>query len=62
MIQLSRYLQAKRPQEQRSFLSAGLAPACQNIENSLKKRTTYVNVDKVNDFIQSKLSADNALL
>ena len=62
MIQLSRYLQAKRPQEQRSFLGAGLAMACQNIENSLKKRTTDVNVDKIKEFIQSKINADNSLL
>ena len=62
MIQLSRYLQSKRPQEQRCFLSAGLAVACQNIENSLKKRTTDVNVDKINEFIQRKIDADNSLL
>ena len=62
MIQLSRYLQAKRPQEQRSFLGTGLALACQNIENSLKKRTTEVNADKVKGYIQSKINADNDLL
>ena len=62
MIQLSRYLQSKRPQEQRTFLNAGLASACQNIEKSLKKRTTNVNVDKVKEFIKSKIDAENNLL
>ena len=62
MIQLSRFLYAKRPQEQRSFLSEGLAKASQNIEKSLKKRTVQVNVDKIEEFIENEVKDNNELL
>ena len=62
MIQLSRFLRGKRPQEQRNFLDKGLALACQNMETSLKQRTTDVNTDKVAGFIETKIKADNSLL
>ena len=62
MIRLSRYLRGKRPQEQRDFLGDGLALACQNIEKAMKQRTTEVNTDKVADFIEKKIQADNNLL
>jgi hypothetical protein len=62
MIQLSRFLRGKRPQEQRNFLGKGLALACQNMEKSMKQRTTDVNTVKVACFIETKINADNALL
>jgi DNA-binding ferritin-like protein (Dps family) len=62
MIQLSRYLRGKRPQEQRDFLGDGLALACQNMEKAMKQRTTEVNTDKVAAFIEKKIQTDNTLL
>ena len=62
MIQLSRFLRGKRPQEQRKFLGEGLALACQNMEKSMKQRTTNVNTDKLARFVETKIMADNTLL
>ena len=43
-------------------MSQGLAQACQNLEKSMKQRTTDVNTDKVAAFIEKKIMANNNLL
>ena len=55
-------MRGKRPQEQRNFLGKGLALACQNMEKSIKQRTTDVNTEKVARFIETQIQADNDLL